>query len=64
MRQMIELWRYHARMGQHVERLFVQAYFEREMGVKAARARRADAKFYQGEQWSVDELLILRRRNL
>lgn len=59
---MIALWAYHWRMGRAVERLFRMAMFNRIMGAEHMRAARADLKFCAGEQWSADEMMILRRR--
>lgn len=58
---MISLWLYHCRMARTVERLFLMAKFDRVMGAERMREQRADLNFMAGEQWSIDELMILRR---
>lgn len=59
---MIALWAYHWRNGRTVERLFLMARFDRTVGAEQMRESRADLKFCSGEQWSTDEMMIMRRR--
>jgi hypothetical protein len=59
---MIDLWLYHWRMGRIVESLYRQAMFERIVGREAMQRQRSDLAFVRGEQWSTDDMMILRRR--
>lgn len=59
---MIGLWAYHWRMGPTIERLFRLAMFDRVMGADHMRMARSELKFYCGDQWSTDEMMIIRRR--